>query len=95
MDCSQCCGGSSRSPALAEKFLIVDVQSSEPYQAGTRVNFLEMVCPWERRQIELQVQRNPADPVVPDTVPLGRSAPQHILEVGQGMQRGAVGHFVD
>src|ERR671935_750590 len=35
----------------------------------------------------LQVPRNPADPVVPDAIPLGCPALQHILEVGQGMQR--------
>src|SRR5438128_4967275 len=40
----------------------------------------------------LQVPRNPADPVVPDAVPLGCPALQHILEVRQGMQRRAVGH---
>jgi hypothetical protein len=33
----------------------------------------------------LQVLRDSAKPVVPDTIPLGRSSLQHILEMGQGL----------
>jgi hypothetical protein len=35
--------------------------------------------------IALQVPGDSAKPVVPDTIPLGRSSLQHLLEVGQGL----------
>ena len=48
-----------------------------------------------RIPVALRVPGNPPDPVVPDAVPLGRPTLQHILEMGQGMQRRAVRHFVN
>lgn len=43
----------------------------------------------------LHIPGHPADPVIPDAVALRRPALQHLLEMGEGMQRRAAGHFIN
>src|SRR5262249_50081391 len=65
---------------------------------GRRQKAVCFAYPWKyatASPLALQVPGRPADPVVPDAVALGRPALQHLLEMGQGIQRRAVGHFVN